>query len=277
MKPPVLDALLTRLLPSNRKAAAAWNVYAQLELADSPAAVRRLVTANLRFTLAYYARYFALPSALLRERMRRTVRPNQRESLRCAMADGRGAIALAVHLGDFDLAGYWLATELEREVVVVSPTIRPDWREALYRQIRLSAGFRVRRQERTTLDDLVRDLGQGRLVLFLADRRASGRQVSIEFLGRPSTLSAAPAWLSAQTGAAILTAATYTERHERPLLFGAPRWAERPTDYRWAAPAVAELEAIIRRVPHQWHIPADISQMPLALGRRASKAPSTGL
>lgn len=264
------DALVARMLASNRKPAATRRVYHEAKLADSLTAVDGLVAANLRFTAAYYARCWALLSAAGRRRLRRTIHPVAEDHLRHATQGDQGVLLLAVHLGDFDLAGHWLASELGRELVVASPSVRPAWRGALYARARVSAGFRVRAQGRTTLHDLARDLRDGRLVLFLADRRSPGRSITTRFLGCSSTVSAAPAWLSANTGAPVMTAATFTERERnRRLVFGVPRWADSPADHRWAMPALAELEASVRRAPHQWHIPADLTQMSVGLsGRR---------
>src|SRR5436190_1308325 len=180
------------------------------------------------------------------------MRPVGDEHLRRATDAGRGAILLAVH--DFDLAGHWVAFERRRRLVVVSPPVWPAWRGALYEQIRSRAGFRVRHQDRTTLHELADDLRAGELVLFLADRRSPGRPLPVSFVGCRSALPAAPSWLSARTGAPILTAATFSEAGRRRVIFGPPRWAAEPGDHRWVAPALAELEASIRRAADQWHI-----------------------
>ncbi|MGO9247583.1 MAG: lysophospholipid acyltransferase family protein [Solirubrobacteraceae bacterium] len=271
----VPDVLLAKALASNRKPSATRTVYHETRLADSDAAVDRLVAANLKFTAAYYARNWALLSASGRRRLRRTISPVAEEHLRRATDGGQGALLLAIHLGDFDLAGHWLASELGRDLVVASPSVRPAWRGALYTRSRSIAGFRVRPQERTTLDDLARDLRNGHLVLFLADRRCPGRSVPARFFGRPSSVSAAPAWLSASTGAPVMTAATYTEGpQDRRLVFGVPRWAHSPGDHCWTMPALAELEASVHRAPHQWHIPADLTQMAVDLEAKAKTSAS---
>jgi KDO2-lipid IV(A) lauroyltransferase len=271
----LLDAGLTRTLAANRKSATTRAVYGKTGLADGAAAVNRLVAANLRFTAAYYARSAALLSAAGRRLLRRTVRPVGEEHLRRATQAGHGVLLLAVHLGDFDVAGHWLASELGCDLVVVSAAVRPAWRGAFYTRARTTAGFRVRREDRTTLLDLVGDLRNGHVVLFLADRRSPGRSLAVRFLGCPSTVSAAPAWLSASTGAPLVTAATFTDREQnRLLVFGEPRWARSPADQSWAQPALAELETSVRGAPHQWHIPADVSQIAVELSPRKLSLPA---
>jgi predicted LPLAT superfamily acyltransferase len=257
----VAAGLLALALSSNRKPAATREAYRRAGLTDDPMALDRLVVANLLFTVGYYARCWALLCGPGRQRLRRTVRPAGDGHLRKATADGRGAILLAVHLGDFDLAGHWVASEFGRRLVVASPPVWPAWRGAVYEKVRSRAGFRVRRQDQTTLQQLADDLRANQLVLFLADRRPPGRPLYVTFVGRRSVLSAAPSWLSAHTGAPIISAATFSEGRQRQLIFGPPRWASEPSDHRWVAPALAELELSIRRTPHEWHIPADLQQL----------------
>ncbi len=257
--------LLECALRSNRKPAATRAVYQSVGLADQVAALDRLVAANLLFTVGYYVRFCGLLCEAGRRWQRRTVQPVGYEHLRHATAGGRGVILLTAHLGDFDLAAHWVASELGRRLVVTSAPLRPQWRGTLYEQIRSRAGFRVRRQEQTTLHNLADDIAEGNLVLFLADRRAPGRPLPVNFLGRQSMLSAAPSWLSARTGAPVLTAATYTSRQCRKLVFGPPRWAADASDHHWVAPALRELESCIRRAPYQWHVPADLRQLPIAV------------
>jgi KDO2-lipid IV(A) lauroyltransferase len=264
-RPSLAAGLLARVLSSNRKTAATRQAYGRVGHADDRPALDRLVSANLLFTAGYYARCWSLTCEPGRRRLRRTIQPVGDEYLRDATATDRGAILLAVHLGDFDLAGHWVASELGRRLVVASKAVRPAWRGALYEQIRSRAGFQVRRQDQTTLRDLTDALDDGQIVLFLADRRSPGRNLPFDFLGCPSVLSAAPSWLSARTGAPILTAATFTLGQRRQLLFGPPRWAAEPGDNRWVAPALAELEASIRWAPHQWHIPADLTQLAVSV------------
>lgn len=252
----LMDALAT-----NRKVAATRDAYGQCSLGSSTTDLDRLAAANLRFTAGYYARYVGLLSPPRRLRLRRTIKPAGDEALRAVTAQGRGAVLLAVHLGDFDLAGHWVAHELGRQLVVASPPIQPAWRGDVYRRLRQTVGFDVRQQDQTTLHELVDEVSDGKLVLFLADRRPPGRALPVRFLGRPSVVSAVPSWLSARTGVPILTAATFTEGAHRTLVFGQPRWADRVDDHRWIGPALAELETAIRAAPHQWHIPAERRQL----------------
>ena len=250
----------------SRKAAAARVAFETAGLADSVQSLDRLVADNLRFTATYYARCWGLMARPSRAALRRSVVAVGEEYLRRSAARGHGVILVSVHLGDFDLAGHWVAEALGCGVVVATPSIRPPWRGRLYDHMRRSGGFVPRRLGETTVADVAADLRAGNVVLVMADRRPRHRTIDGSFLGCPASISPAPAVLSALTGAPILSAFTTTQT-SRQVCFGTPRTAAGRDDRSWLEPTLEPLEEAVRQAPHQWHVPADVSQLSISVGR----------
>jgi lauroyl/myristoyl acyltransferase len=88
------------------------------------------------------------------------------------------------------------------------------------------------------------------------------------FFGRPAAVSRAPALLAMRAGASVVTGATYSVDRRSLLTFlsvyEAPLWwghARARVDALTRA-LVADIEALIAAHPEQWHVPADLTQLP---------------
>jgi KDO2-lipid IV(A) lauroyltransferase len=251
----------------NEKFDATRSVYERAGLAD-PAGSRELVRANVEFCWRYYARLAQLLDARQRRRLQHTVAVEHGERLERAVAYGRGVILVCPHLGDFEVAGSWLAQVAGHEVVATVGAVGQRTRQASFDAVRRACGLILRRQATTSLADLAGDLARGRIVLVMLDRRVRSASVEADLFGASAALSLAPYALARRTGAPILTAATTTPAPERRAvrfgglhLVGDPSSASsgpRQTTQR----LVAELERFIRRAPEQWHVPAVRSELP---------------
>ena len=253
-------------LPS-RKLAATRSVYATAGLASTPPALDRLVRRNLTYTAGYYQRAARLVDQRYRRTLQRTIAVRGVDRLEAATSGSRGAILVAAHLGDFDLAGSWIAEVFGRSPVVPVAAVSSAARQDFYDRVRRACGFTLRRQGDTTVNDLATDIRRGRLVIIMLDRQPTGRTIDLDLFGRPATVSAAPHALSAMTGAPVLSAATWNvDRRRRVLSFGDPH-AIAPSADPAGGPsplhhAVRDLERAVLSAPHQWHVPADRSQLP---------------
>lgn len=225
----------------------------------------RLARANAAFVWTYYGRFACLALPGSRQRALARVEVNGAEHLDAAQSLGRGAILLSVHLGDFDLAGAWLAGCRGVTPVAVTAPVRPAWRERMLTGIRRRCGVVIRDVEATGLDDLAADLREGRLVLAMLDRRPHRRAATAwaSMLGRSTAAPAGMATLAASTGSPLLPAATWRGPDGRSVVwFGESlATADRATALAHVAGCAARLSEHIRAHPEQWHVPADLRQM----------------
>lgn len=252
---------------ANRKFATTRDVLRANGLEDEHA-LNRAVARNVLFTCGYYAR---TPLLLLlrtgyRDGLTRGFDVRGLEALQTASAQ-HGAVLVAPHLGDFELAGAVLKKRLDTRPVVCTQRVEPAARRALYDQLRTACGFELRAAGPGAYGVLLADLRVGRVVIMMLDRRAARYGIDIEFLGRPAKVSTAPYRLAALAGAPMLTAVSSRKPDgQRTLSIGAAQWPSRPDDLAACAQmtqrAADEVSAGILAQPSQWHVPADASQLP---------------
>ncbi len=181
--------------------------------------------------------------------------------LDAALVEGRGAILLTAHAGNFELGGILLRGRNQK----VHAVYKPDRFEAVER-LRESmrsqggvVGIPVDGMGFSTLP-LVKLLREGALVGMQGDRDFSLNGVSMSFFGREVPFPRGPWELAAMTGAPIITTFFYTDEERRfHAHFGEPIHIHGERGQRLAAIEagmrvyVADLEALIRRHPSQWY------------------------
>lgn len=240
-------------------------VYAHAGL-DALASVSldELVQRNAAYTRAYYARLTRLHRPGFRRRLYEHMHPVGMEALRTAASERRGIVLVSVHLGDFDAAGAWIAETLGLTPVVTTDVVRSRLRQSFFDHARRSGGVVLRRQAETGAIDLLQDLRRGRLVLAMLDRRSPGASVPVSLLGR-TVRAPAMAWVLARRADALLVpGATWSRPDGTHVL-----WCGEPADLTGpAADPDAQLQRLADRLgaaiacaPHQFHVPADVTQM----------------
>ena len=254
---------LASLVP-NRKFATTRAIYSFAGLDSGTVSTDELVRRNVAYTYSYYGRLARLGSSRYRRHLYRSMRPLGLDSLAAAQSRGLGVILLSAHLGDFDVAGAWLAEVHGIVPVVTASPVSAGPRQAAFDGIRRSCGVVLRRQNTTGLAQLAQDLRQGRAVLMMVDRKGPGRSISLDFLGHPAEAPAAACALAAATGAPLMSAATWRlEDGHAVLCFGAAHAISR-SDVPGGSTLQAVADDLTRAVmhaPHQFHVPADASQM----------------
>ncbi|WP_285576845.1 lysophospholipid acyltransferase family protein [Geothrix limicola] len=183
------------------------------------------------------------------------------EGFDAVLAEGRGAILLTAHAGNYELGGVLL----KARNLKVHAVYKPDRFEAVERlreSLRAQGGvvgIPVDGVGFSTLP-LVKLLREGALVGMQGDRDFSLNGVPIPFFGREVPFPRGPWELAAMTGAPIITSFFYTDEDRRfHAHFGKPIRVQGGRGERGAAieagmrAYVAELEALIRRHPSQWY------------------------
>jgi phosphatidylinositol dimannoside acyltransferase len=220
--------------------------------------VRRAVAAAFDSYARYWLEVFRLPRetpASLEARFDHV----GLEHLDGALAGGRGVILAAPHLGNWDMAGAWLATRYHRPAAVAE-IVEPPELFQWFMALREAIGVEIVPLGDGVAGAMVRILGENRIVGLICDRDLGRRGVEVEFFGEVTTLPGGPATLALRTGAPILPAAAYLlagGRHR--MVFRPPldttrqgRVAEDVT--RITQALAGELESLVRAATDQWHL-----------------------
>lgn len=227
------------------------------------------LVAHVEFVYGYYARLALLADASSRHRLHRSLALEGGEHLQRALGLGRGLVLVSAHLGEFDLAGSWLAEQAGCQVVAVVDPVADAARQRLFDSLRGRSGILLRRRDQISLADLEGDLGRGRAVLIMLDRAVPSVGLHGALLGRPARLSVAPAALARRASAPVLVASTTTNSiMERTVRFSAVSPAERASEL--LAGLADEVGRHIAACPWQWHIPAHLDQLPFTAGPASS-------
>ncbi|MGD9763669.1 MAG: lysophospholipid acyltransferase family protein [Candidatus Binatia bacterium] len=253
--PPVIATIIFALIGPNRRGAAA-NMRQVLGTADP----LRAHAAALRVFVEFaHCLSETLESFSPREQPVRIELPAA-DLIDRALRDGRGAVLVTGHLGNWDIAAKALA-DYDRPInLVMGRELNHTTREYV-RTARERAGVRVIYSDTSALAalNMVRALRDNELVAIQLDRRRGHRGVhQIPFFGRPAAFPTGPFMLARITGAPVIPVFAprlgkrhYAIRYGTPVSL--PR--ERPETAALGAAmrsVVADFEAVIREFPHQW-------------------------
>ena len=183
------------------------------------------------------------------------------EYAEAVVQEGRGAILLTAHAGNFELGGLLLKAK-GMEIHVVYKPDRFEAVERLRTQIRRQGGVvgvPVDGVGFSTLP-LVKLLREGRLVGMQGDRDFSLNGVSLSFFGRETYFPRGPWELAAMTGAPILRSFFFMDedgrfraRFTEPITLPEARGQRQAAIEAGMRRYVQDLEALIRQHPEQWY------------------------
>lgn len=174
------------------------------------AELRDLSRVAMRSYLRYWCDAFRMPS-WPHERIRDTFEMRGVEVLDRCVAEGRGAIVVPNHGGNWDHAGAWAALRYGTLSTVVE-RLRPERLYERFLAYRRSLGMEIfPLGEPGLVRTLARRLGEGRVVPLLGDRDLSGTGVLVDLLGHPAHLPAGPAALALLSGAPLIPAVGWYE------------------------------------------------------------------
>ncbi|WP_406010037.1 phosphatidylinositol mannoside acyltransferase [Streptomyces sp. NBC_00637] len=178
--------------------------YARVVPDASPERLAELSRAGMRSYLRYWMESFRLPTWSA-ERVGNGFVPKDVHHLTDGIASGRGVILALPHMGNWDLAGAWVTTELRTPFTTVAERLKPEtlydrfvaYREGLGMEVLPHSGG-------SAFGTLARRLRDGGLVCLVAERDLSASGVEVNFFGDTATMPAGPALLAQQTGALLL-------------------------------------------------------------------------
>jgi Kdo2-lipid IVA lauroyltransferase/acyltransferase len=253
-----LGELLYWLLPNKRA-----TTLANMRQVLGPDAPERCVRLVAKRSFRNYAKYLSEFTHLPRwgdddlERLMTSV--EGWEHIEDALADGKGAVFVTPHFGNWDVAG-WYFGKRHRFSAVAEPLEPPEldalvqgWRQAKHISIiPLANGAR----------GVLRALKQGGLVALVADRptHRQGEGAPVVFFGAWTRVPAGAAHFALKTGAPVVAVGvwrtprnTYAGVALPPLRFAPTGDFERDVNNAMQR-VIADVETIIRAHPDQWYM-----------------------
>ncbi|MFN2375403.1 MAG: lysophospholipid acyltransferase family protein [Candidatus Binatia bacterium] len=252
--PPVIAAVIFALIGPNRRGAMT-NLRRILGTREAsviaPAALRMFV--EFAHCMTETMEHFGPRPKPLRVDVR------EPDLLAAALEQGRGAVIVTGHLGNWDVAAADLRKYGRTITVVMAHEANASTREYVKR-MRESHHIRVVYSDESVFSSLhlVRELRANNIVAMQLDRAAPmGRQVEVPFFGRPARFSAGPFHLARVAGAPIVPcfAPRLGTRHYEIRFGGMHEVADRSRRGRIetiAAQVVADFETVVRENPCQW-------------------------
>jgi KDO2-lipid IV(A) lauroyltransferase len=177
-----------------------------------------------------------------------------------ALEKGRGCICVLPHMGNWDVAGHYLAVN-GYPLAAVAEELRPPRLSELFLRHREELGIRIIPLSRNghVGQQLKQLLSENWIVALVADRDLTGRGVEVEMFGATRRVPAGPALLSLTSDAPLLVCPVYTLADGWQVRIGPPRELERSGDTRADVTALsrlmaAEFERAIAAKPSDWHL-----------------------
>lgn len=221
-----------------------------------------LVAVATREAFARYARFWFDAFHAVRlsdEEVCRRFRVQGLEHLDAALAAGRGVVIAMPHMGNWDVAGRWVAARGQR-LVSVAERLEPERLFHLFLRHRQDLGMEIIGLDAHGVgQQLGAALKANRMVCLVADRDLTGRGVEVAMFDAPRRVPAGPALLAISTGAPLIVVGIYEDAGDWRCVFSAPLAIEpsgdRRADVRALTVAMAAgFERMIAASPPDWHL-----------------------
>lgn len=169
-----------------------------------PDRLAALSRAGMRSYMRYWMESFRLPT-WSPERIKASIDVTDAHRLTEGLDAGQGVILALPHLGNWDLAGAWVTTDLKVPFTTVAERLKPESLYDRFVAYREGLGMEVLPHNGgAAFGTLARRLRAGGLVCLVADRDLSSSGVEVSFFGDTARMPAGPALLAQQTGALLL-------------------------------------------------------------------------
>jgi KDO2-lipid IV(A) lauroyltransferase len=182
-----------------------------------------------------------------------------------ALREGKGAICITPHLGNWEMGGLLLA--FRGGTLNVLSLDEPDARTKAFRgRFRHSKGIRELyikggAEDPFSTIELVKTLRNNEIVAMLGDRENSPSSMDVDFFGRRTRFPMGVGMLAMISGAPVLPVFVVMEKNrkyrgiiEKPIYFDGSRRGEREEAIREGMEGIARVfEEYIRRYPDQWY------------------------
>ena len=198
---------------------------------------------------------------ITRTEIRRRLAFSQWVELDEATASGRGVMLVTMHFGVFDLGAAALAA-YDYPISAITEDYGYQEMDDLIHGSRQKLGMKVIPSD-TMVTQVFRALKRGEILALAIDVPPPGQEITVDFLGAPAVVSAAPARIALRTGAWVVTAMVLRGPQSaaiiRPLLdFRSVRYeatGDEERDVRELTQQIMRaIEPVVREHPEQWFI-----------------------
>ena len=181
--------------------------------------------------------------------------PAARRVLDEALAEGKGAIVISGHVGNWEILGQTIAAAGYPLTTIATPFYDPRVTQWM-NEWRTQRGLRILWRERNSGKAILRVLRQNHLMGFLIDQATKTAGDYVPFFGRPAFTPTTPAALALRTGAPVIFC-WHHRRGKRHQITVERLSYERSDDHTrdvlaLTAMLTARLENVIRAAPEQW-------------------------
>ncbi len=194
---------------------------------------------------------------LTRDNIDRFVTIENRHYLEEVLSNGRGAVILAAHFGNWE----WLGATLALIGIPLSSVIKPQPNQQhtrILNEFRQNTGMQIFNRGTSELLGISRALKQGRFVGFVADQDAGKGGLFVEFLGEMASTPLGPATFARKFNIPVIpTFITRLPEGGHHVLVMQPFYCENTgneaDDLLRATKKMVEItENVIRKTPDQW-------------------------
>ncbi len=221
-----------------------------------PAEIHRLIRRVYEHFGVSLAEILLIPRMVARGELSQRVKLEGREHLDRALEEGRGAIIIVPHMGNWELAAMAVAAG-GYKVNSVSRPIENPWLHEYFTPRRQATGHKLVFRE-GAIGAIREVLGRNEVIAIMPDQNAHEKGVFVPFFGRPASTGRTPALMAIKSGAPIIPAKSWRcGRLEHKVVFTPPL---RPAPgvpleeavTRLTAEMTARIEEWVRERPEQW-------------------------
>jgi KDO2-lipid IV(A) lauroyltransferase len=218
--------------------------------------LRKCVRSAYRNYFKYLAEFLMLPS-ISRQRLQQSIDHAGWENLDCALADGKGAIFVCFHIGNWDIAGSMIAVQGYPMNVVVD-AFNPKRLNDVIQGYRIEKGVKIIPVEQAARK-VLQVLRHNEILGLLVDLPAPDG-VPVQLFGATCRIPAGAATLALRTGAKVLPGYlirkpdnSFEGRIGTPIDFQAS--GDMETDVQQFSQAIVDrLSCYVRDHPEQWFV-----------------------
>jgi lauroyl/myristoyl acyltransferase len=173
-----------------------------------------------------------------------------------AIHEGRGTVLVGPHMGNFDMAMQWIASQGVK--IHALGLARPNLGTRTVNRLRMHRGIEIMPINVQSLRQAIEHLKHGKVVITGVDRPTSPDGELFEFFGAPAPMPDGPVRLALQTNSRIIAACCIQEPDGAYRIRMAPplemeRTGNRSNDiHHNEQRLLAIIEEMIRLAPEQW-------------------------